>query len=195
VKDHAAYIREYNKEWGILDEWVYIYTGDPAMKQRNGITGTSIAQAYGDEGYNLALELLTKDVKTGIDRMRGYLRLNKYGNPTWRLVKYACPNLERELRRLHWKILNSARLRDTTNVTEEVHKKDDHGFDSCRYFFTFMPDLSADDLWKPGQLAEEQIVDGPGSYVHTTAEMNSFWVPVSTGFASEESEYSSLEVD
>jgi len=194
VRDHAAYIREYNAAWGIKDDWVYIYTGDPSMKQRNGVTGTSIMQAYGEEGYNLALELLTKDVKTGIDRMRLYLRLNKYGNPTWRLVKGACPNLERELRRLHWKVLTSARLRDSTNVTEEVHKKDDHGFDSCRYFFTFMPDLSADDLWKPGQNDEVKLIDGPGSYVHTAAEMN-FWQPVSTGASTEVAEYSASEVD
>ena len=37
---------------------------------------------------------------------------------------------------------DSAKKADETNKQETVHKKDDHAFDSARYFFTFMPELA-----------------------------------------------------
>src|SRR5947209_4487318 len=44
IEDHAAYYHQYNAEHNLSPLFV---TGDPAMKQRNGVTGTSIVQEYG----------------------------------------------------------------------------------------------------------------------------------------------------
>jgi hypothetical protein len=35
------------------------------------------------------------------------------------------------------------------NRQEVIHKKDDHAFDSCRYFSTLMPDLRPDVIVDP----------------------------------------------
>jgi hypothetical protein len=47
------------------------------------------------------------------------------------------------MRQLHWDYYISGKLEDSNNVKETIHKKDDHAPDAARYFFTFLPDLSA----------------------------------------------------
>ena len=198
VKDHVEYIKNYEqKVLGLTPDQIYLRTGDPAMKQRNGITGTSVRQAYSDLGIYLALDNLPRDVQSGIDRMKGYMQLNPVtGLPTWRLVKGACSNLERELERLHWKTHPSARARDGLNKIEEVHKKDDHGFDSCRYFFTLLPDLSADhDEWNPSRNLEPRLDAPRGSYLDTIGKMRTQWQETSFGTDQQFSEYTAMEAD
>ena len=75
----------------------FFVTGDPAMKQRNGVTGTNVVQEYGKHGIYLALEGVPRDVKIGLDKMMGYLRIRPSTQmPTWQ-VTASCAPLIREM--------------------------------------------------------------------------------------------------
>lgn len=138
VKDWAAKILAWEAEVGITP---FLRTGDPAMKQRQGVTGTSIAQIYADCGIYFALDNVPRDVAAGVDRMSQYMQTSKAtGRPFWQISD--CPNLVRELSQLQWAYYESPKLADGTNKQEKIKKKDDHAPDAARYFFTFLPDLS-----------------------------------------------------
>jgi hypothetical protein len=112
------------------------------MKQRNAESGSSIQQLYNDQGIYLALDSVPRAVDPGINKMTQYLQVNpQTGRPFWQISD--CPNLVREMRQLHWSYYTSGKLEDANNVKETIHKKDDHAPDSARYFFTFLPELSA----------------------------------------------------
>jgi len=110
-----------------------IYVGDPAITQRQGVTGDSIKLAYMKHGIPIVLG--NNDVSIGINKMNAYL-----GTGQW-VITENCTNLLREIQRVKWKTYNSAKLRHENNVREEIHKKDDHAPDSARYFFSLMPEL------------------------------------------------------
>lgn len=111
-----------------------IYVGDPAIKQRNAQTGDSIQTAYSLAGIPIVLG--NNDVRIGVDKMNRYLKGGKW------IITENCPNLIRELQRVHWKTYETAKKRHDNNPREEVHKKNDHAPDSARYFFSMMPDLA-----------------------------------------------------
>jgi hypothetical protein len=50
------------------------------------------------------------------------------------------------MKSLHWDYYTSPKLEDSNNSRETIHKKDDHAPDALRYFFTFLPELSAQGL-------------------------------------------------
>jgi phage terminase large subunit-like protein len=158
---------------------VYLYTGDPAMAQGNGITGTNVIQEYALNGIGLAIEGVPRSVGIGIDKMRSYLKVNRYTKRPYWMITENCPNLIRQMKHVHWKTYNSAKLNDQNNVRDEVHKKDDHAFDSARYFFTLMPDLapnSADTisgLIKGLHEAEKKEIE-LGSYFDTLLAIQEF---------------------
>lgn len=136
VADHAAYIHERNKEFNRIPDLVI---GDPAMKQRQGVTGTSIIQEYAQRGVYIAEG--NNDVASGIDRMNQYLRPREDNKPTWQITE-SCDALITEMQRLRWKRWASKKMEFENNRQEVIHKKDDHACDSARYFFTIMPDLT-----------------------------------------------------
>jgi hypothetical protein len=142
VVDFARMVNDY--EGKELRRTPDFRTGDPAIKQRSGITGTSIFQAYAEHGIYIAVDSVPKDGSIGITKMRQHMRTNRRtGRPFWQIAN--CPSLVKELERLHWKTFTSLKVRDDNNPMEQVHKKNDHGFDSCKYFFTFMPDLKPEE--------------------------------------------------
>ena len=57
------------------------------------------------------------------------------------MISPTCVNLIREMKKLRWAEYESAKKNDSTNRQETIHKKDDHAFDSAKYFSTLMPDL------------------------------------------------------
>lgn len=139
VSQWAKECLEFEREWHIEP---FLRTGDPAMKQRQAQSGLSIAELYGQEGLYLALDTVPRSVDAGVNKITQYLRVNSLtGKPHWQISD--CPNLVRELNKLHWAYFTSPKLTDANNLREVIHKKDDHAPDSARYFFTFLPDLSA----------------------------------------------------
>jgi len=138
VKQHAERYWEIVKELGKEPD---ILVGDPAMHQRSAITGTSIVQAYGEFGIYIGTKL--SDVDSGLNRMVDYLRKTpKFGNESTWTITDNCANLITEMRKYRWKTYASRKSSFENNKLEQPHKKDDHAIDSCRYFFTMMPDLA-----------------------------------------------------
>lgn len=139
VPQHVEVIKLRETMWHRVAD---IRTGDPATKQTRESTGTSVQGEYALRGIYLALDGVPTgpgSVHVGITRMQEYIKNN------WLIVD-DCPNLIHELERLHWKTYQSKKVASRQNPQEEVAKKNDHGFDACRYFFTLMPELSPDSL-------------------------------------------------
>lgn len=140
VPEHAELIHEREAAWGKVPD---VRTGDPALKQTSGITGTSVLQAYAEHGIYINVEGVPRQVSIGIEKMQSYMRIRANGTPTWR-VTANCVNLISELKKLRWATYQSDKQAYSMNKQEEIHKKDDHAADSLRYFMTLMPDLRPD---------------------------------------------------
>lgn len=130
VKMHAEKIKEVIKELGHSPAMI---VGDPSMAQRSAVTGASILVEYRNNGVPVIPG--KRDVEGGINKMNEYLRQKKW------LITENCVNLLKEFRTYRWKTYQSSKVADQSNKREDPNKKDDHGVDSCRYLFSFMPDL------------------------------------------------------
>lgn len=115
-----------------------VHVCDPALGQRQAITGTSIQTEYAIRGIGFALG--NNDILTGIAKVNQYLDVNANNQPNW-LITRNCVNLVREIQRLRWKTWASKKQQSENNVYDQIHKKDDHACDSARYFFSFLPEL------------------------------------------------------
>lgn len=135
VDYHAAVILQRDQLHGRKPD---INICDPALAQRNAITGTSIQTEYAIRGIGFALG--NNDVRTGIAKVSQYLEPRGDGTPSWHITRN-CGNLIREIQRYRWKTWASRRQQDQNNAYDEPHKKDDHAMDDVRYFFSFMPEL------------------------------------------------------
>lgn len=156
VEQHAMVINERNAAFGRGPDRI---VGDPAMHQRSGITGTSIVQEYARHGVYIITEGVPHEVMIGVEKMQSYLQVRRQPNgedvPMWQITSN-CPNFVREMKKLRWASYDSSRKNYDLNRQEKIHKKDDHAFDSARYFATLMPDLRPDDIstqvMAPGQV-------------------------------------------
>lgn len=169
VEQHASVVLERESGW---KKTVDRRVGDPAMHQRQGVTGTSIVQEYARRGVYIITDGIPHDVMIGVEKMQQYFQVRRQSDgtdaPMW-LITSNCRNLIRELRKLRWASYDSAKKNYSMNRQEKIHKKDDHGFDSVRYFSTLMPNLAPASsshlqLLKPGEL-------GSLSEVWASAEM------------------------
>lgn len=129
-----------------LDGSKIMRVGDPNNGNAHVINGISYVSEYANNGIYIGTENIPRDVQIGIEKMQGYVRLerrNGWGEnkPRW-MISPNCVNLIRELKKLRRASYDSAKKAFDSNKREEVHKKDDHAFDSARYFFTFMPELA-----------------------------------------------------
>lgn len=124
--------RHYREQYGIVP---FLKIADPAIRQRSVVTGLSIQIEYSQHGHNLALGQ-TRSVEAGLDKMNNYFRLNKW------FITENCPNLQKELRKYRRDQFSTSKMREKNNKKETPVKKDDHAIDSCRYFFSYMPDLN-----------------------------------------------------
>ena len=145
VSEHANIVRSRELSWGMNPE-VVERMGDPAMKQRSGITGTNILQEYALHGVYINVEGIPHDVLIGVEKMQAYFRFRNdsrwgKGRPKW-VISRNCTNFLRELKKLRWGTYSSDKTAYEMNKQEVVHKKDDHAFDSARYFATTRPDLT-----------------------------------------------------
>ena len=120
--------------------------GDPNNGNAHVINGISYVSEYANNGIFIGTENIPRDVAIGIEKMQQYIRVerrNGWGEnkPRW-MISPECVNLIREMKKLRRASYDSAKKAFDMNKREEVHKKDDHAFDSSRYFFTFMPELA-----------------------------------------------------
>lgn len=132
---HATVIKEREKMFKRPPD---IRICDPALAQRNALTGTSIQTEYAMRGIGMALG--NNDVMTGVAKVNQYLEVKENNKPNWYITKN-CGNLIKEMTRLRWKTWASRKQASQNNPYDQIHKKDDHACDSARYFFSFMPEL------------------------------------------------------
>lgn len=132
---HAEVIHSKEKAHGRIPD---IRVCDPALAQTNAVTGTSIQTEYAIRGIGMILGI--NDVVTGVAKVNEYLKVGADGRPNWYITRN-CTNLIREIQRLRWKTWASKKQASQNNPHEQIHKKDDHACDECRYFFSLMPDL------------------------------------------------------
>ncbi len=128
VERHAARIKEVNQRFGIKPK---LYVGDPSMSAKTGETGTSPRQLYLLHG--IPLMMAKRDVSGRINKMNEYLE-----NDMWKITQ-DCPNTIKEIKGYSWKIYESPKIADRSNVREEPKKKNDHTMDSGGYFFNILP--------------------------------------------------------
>lgn len=151
IAEHSSVVRAIEKSLGITVEY---RTGDPAMKQTSAVSGTSILQEYASHDLSIYTDSVPRDPMIGIAKMAQYFRplgreidenghVVKEGKPTW-LITENCVNFIKELMNLQWDKYDSRKTAYKYNKKETVKKKDDHAFDSAKYFATFLPDLRPD---------------------------------------------------
>jgi phage terminase large subunit-like protein len=147
VDELAQEVLEYEKNFlSPKGMRVYMRPADPACGQTSGINGMSILQLYALKGIYLATDTIPKgpgSVAVGLDKVQQYLKRDpdpaEYGRPFWQY--HDCPILEKQMGRLRWDKYTSKKLEYDNAPRDTIHKKDDDGPDSMRYFFTLMPDL------------------------------------------------------
>ena len=141
IPEHSRIVSLKEQEWGLNREEI-IRTGDPAMHQHSGITGTTIIQEYAKQGLYIYTDSVPTDRGIGIARMQMYFRIPGEGlSPAW-TISDCCVNFIRELKKLRWKTYSSKKMQFDNNPQEQIHKKDDHAFDSAKYFATFLSELA-----------------------------------------------------
>lgn len=146
ISQWAAKFHEVNEMLGI-DEDKLIVVGDPAGKQRNAVTGTSVHTEYANHGVYVGDG--NNNVEVGVLKMKGYLSVNPAtGRPFWQITEN-CSNLIREMRKLRWATWAGRKAQYENNAQEKIHKKNDHAPDSARYMFSFLPDLTPMQLEQP----------------------------------------------
>lgn len=135
IEYHAQVIHDREKAHGRIPD---VRICDPALAQKQAVTGTSIQTEYAIRGIGFVLG--NNDVFTGVAKVNQYLDLREDGTPSWHITRN-CTNLIREIGRLRWKTWASKKQASQNNPHDQIHKKDDHACDECRYFFAFMPEL------------------------------------------------------
>lgn len=136
VEYHAQVIHGKNADHGRVPD---VNICDPALAQKQGVTGTSIQTEYAIRGIGFVLG--NNDVVTGVAKVNQYLAIGANDKPNWYITRN-CANLIREIQRLRWKTWASKKQASQNNPYDQIHKKDDHACDECRYFFSFMPELA-----------------------------------------------------
>ena len=159
VQEHAAIVLAKEAFWKQPSQRI-LRVGDPNNGNAHVVNGISYVSEYANNGVYIGTDI-TRDVKIGIEKMQQYIRLEKQNGwgknkPRW-MISPNCVNLIREMKKLRWASYDSAKKAFDTNKQEEVHKKDDHAFDSARYLFGLMPELqpSIEEIME--QKAEEGI--------------------------------------
>jgi phage terminase large subunit-like protein len=129
VSYHAQQVRLYNSVNSLIPAY---NIGDPAIKQKNPLDGSSVQQEYAINGIGIALANNKHDI--GFDRVRWYLKHNKL------YITKNCTNLIRELRGYRYKSFSSSKMGNTRNPLEEPMKKNDHACDALRYLLVSRPE-------------------------------------------------------
>lgn len=103
--------------------------GDPSIKQKNAVTGTSIAYEYSSRG--LPIVLGNNDVNAGIGKVATLFGESE--EEAQLFITENCVQLVAHLKAYRWQDWHTPKLRATRNKKEEPIKKDDHDVDALRY--------------------------------------------------------------
>jgi hypothetical protein len=140
VKTHAANVLAINAQHKVAPSYS---VGDPTIRNRDPITGTSVLIEYVDHGVPIILG--NNDVLAGIDVVRR--RFGHANVPPTLLITRNNPNLIWELKRYRWALWANRKMDSQKNKKEEPNKKDDHHVDAVRYGAASRP--AVEDLSMP----------------------------------------------
>ena len=147
VAEHAVIVNQITKDlerdYGVK---VWLTTGDPAIKQTKEHSGTSILQEYQRAGIFIAVDMIPKDRRIGLERIRQYMKWNKKSKRPHLMITDDCPHLIAELPKLRWKKWASPKLAEQNNKHEDIRDKDNHCYDALKYAMTFLQDLAPDSV-------------------------------------------------
>lgn len=143
VADHAAAIHAKDRLHGRRP---YLITGDPAMKQRNGIRGDSVLDEYARHGIFINVEGIPHNKQVGINKLLQYMKLNPRTKMPFLMVTDNCVNTIREIKGAKQNRIINKKVADRKNAPEGQREKDDHTTDALRYLVTLMPDLTPEDF-------------------------------------------------
>ena len=135
VQQYADYFHEYNEKIGRKPELI---VGDPAIRQRNAVTGNSIQVEYALR--NVFIAEGNNNVDVGINKMKQYIGIPGSQEPMW-TISEDCHMLIKNMQRYRWDEWATKKQAEKNDVKQTPKKKDDHDIDSVRYFFSHMPDL------------------------------------------------------
>jgi phage terminase large subunit-like protein len=171
IPQHVATVLMREAAWRRTPE---MRVGDPHGDQVGAgtTTGMSMIQEYAIRGIGIGTQGIPRGpgaAMIGVEKMQQYFQVHPHtrwgdNRPKW-VVTSNCVNLIRELSRLHFARYESSKKAYDSNALEEIHKKDDHAFDSARYFATLMPNLA------PGVHQESDKVPTTVSYVEMMARL------------------------
>jgi phage terminase large subunit len=143
IAEHADVFHKMNRDLGVEP---YLVVGDPALAQTNGVKGTSYQQEFNLHGMNVVIDIIPKQIGVGLNKMQQYMKVNpNTQRPFWQITD-DCPNLISELSKLKYKRRANRQQEMTLNKLEGIQEKNNHAFDSSRYFFTLMDDLTPDTI-------------------------------------------------
>lgn len=130
VATHARAVHERHIAHGRVPSYI---VGDPAIRNIDTITGTSIHTEYVDNGVPIILG--NNDVRAGIDRVKKLINQDKL------FITKNCVNLLWEMKRYRWATWKNRADQFEKNKKEEPHKKDDHAMDTLRYMVASRPEV------------------------------------------------------
>jgi phage terminase large subunit-like protein len=144
VAEHATEVHKINNQFDRKPDY---YVGDPSIRNRNPISGSSVFEEY--VKYNIVImhDDHLNDVNAGINKFSTYLRtvdvdFDGTETPYW-LVTKNCDMLQWEIKRYRWRTFVSKKAEANNNPIEAPVKKDDHALDDIRYMIMSRPDLKA----------------------------------------------------
>lgn len=115
---------------------------DPSVKATRGATGRSDFDVYLEHLPNgFPLLMAQNDVTSGIDRVKSYMRPDKFGKPRLYIFE-SCVNLIDEILQYRWEEQLSSR-QGKVNEKEKPVKNHDHAVDALRYLMMTAPDITA----------------------------------------------------
>jgi phage terminase large subunit-like protein len=134
VSVHAEAVNTINFGHGIIPAY---YVGDPSIRNRDPLQGSSVQNEYAEHGIFIAGG--NNNHSAGFSRVR---KLVEGVDGKKLFVTANCVNLIREMSRLHWATFQSKRIASNSNRKEDQHKKDDHACDALRYLIMSRPELN-----------------------------------------------------
>lgn len=133
VSWHAKRVIDLSNELEVFPSY---NVGDPAIVQRNPVTGTSVQMEYAQNG--LIIMKGNNDVKAGLMRVAEMLKDRPGKGPQL----YICSNMPHTLEEVpeyHYARWATRKMEEDRNPKEEPHKKDDHIPDAIRYGISSRP--------------------------------------------------------
>lgn len=122
VRDNARIVKNRIDELGL--DPMYI-VGDPSIKNRNAVTGTSVQTEYAEHGLNISLG--NNDVLAGIARVQ-----NRCAKKLLYVTR-RCQHLLKEFNNYRWDRYASKKIEARRNAKEGPLKRNDHCLDALRY--------------------------------------------------------------